>query len=195
MVKLIKEDSKYAIISVVGTHANEKIDYIFTRKIQETKKVGKTYWAYRSALANPKAVQEFGLRASMEKSVVICLFIEASSPNAAKPTKGSEKALFISTNKKEWNKIPDDNLITGSSHSSFALVLDKINLVNSAYIDLWKYSQQDNHGKAIRMMLGSSTVCSTKHPSKKDERKMKSRYRKLLAIGSLVFPYGVWLKY
>lgn len=195
MTNLISDSNKYAVISVVGIHANEGIDHIFARKIEEISRSGKTYWAYRSALANPKTVQEFGLRAVKEKSTVACLFIEASGPGAARPTRGSEKALLLSLNKERWDKIPDNNLITGSGRSSFALVLNKIDLMDNAHIDLWEYSRKDNPGEAIRMMLGSSTICSVKHSSEKDGSKMKSRYRRLLAVGRLTYPYGVWLKY
>lgn len=195
MINPTGDSKKYAIISVVGIHANEEIDHIFVRKIEEIRRSGKTYWAYRSTTASPKTVQEFGLMAAKEKNTVACLFIEASGPGATNPTKGSEKALFLSSDKESWNKIPDNNLITGSGRSSFALVLDRIDLMDNTHIDLWKYSRKDSPGKAIRMILGSSTICSIKHSSEKDESKMKSRYRRLLAVGRLIYPYGVWLKY
>lgn len=195
MINPTGNSRKYAIISVVGIHANEEIAHIFARKIEEIRRSGKTYWAYRSAMANPKTVQEFGFMAADEKSTVDCLFIEASSPRATKPTKGSEKALSLSLNKESWNKIPDNNLITGSGRSSFALVLDKIDLIEKTSVDLWEYSRKDNPGKAIRLMLGNSTICCVKDSSEKDGSKMKSRYRRLLAIGRLARPYAVWLKY
>ena len=180
---------------MVGTHANEEIGHIFARKIAEIRRFGKTYWAYRSSIANPKAVQKFGLKAEKEKKAVVCLFIGASSEGVTKPTKGSQKALWHSLNKKDWLRIPNDNLITGSNRSSFALVLNKIDLMDNAYIDLWRYSQNNNPEKAVRIMLGSSTICCLKHSSENDPSKMKSRYRRVLAVGTLVSPYGVWLKY
>jgi len=195
VTNMVSNSDKYAIISVVGIHANEGIGHIFTRKIREARESGKTYWAYRSSLADPKTVQEFGLMAEKEKSAAACLFIEASSPRATKPTKGNEKALLFSLNKEAWNKIPDENLITGSSSSSFALVLDKIDLIDGTSIDLWEYSQKDNPEKAVRIMLGNSTICCLKHPTGNGQPKMKSRYRKILAIGRLAQPYGIWLKY
>jgi hypothetical protein len=48
-----------AIISIVGSHANEGVEDIFTRKRADIREVGHTIWLYHSRLASVDAVQKF----------------------------------------------------------------------------------------------------------------------------------------
>lgn len=185
----------YVIISVMGFHAGESEEEIFTRKKREIEETGKSFWLHKSYKAKPDTVQNLCKKALLEKNEPICIFIEASSKKGAQPTKRTDKAKEFSTDKIHWRKIPRGILVTGSPENSFAIIFDKLDIIKEKwYLNLWDYSQFSSPRKAIKMALGASTVCCVRESSQNDPIKMKSNLRKVLAIGRLIQPFSVWLR-
>ena len=188
-------EKRFVIISVVGPHAGESIRKIFARKTEEIQNTGLTFWLYKSYNANPQDVQQLCKEALEESFTPLCLFIEASSKGGAQATKNVDTATKFSQDGREWQKIPQGVLVTGSVKNSFALVFDQLRVVEKrAFLDLWNYSKFDSPGSAVQIRRGGSTLCCEKTPSKRDTKKMASNTRRILAVGRLAPPFGVWLK-
>lgn len=181
---------KGVVISIVGTHAGESLEQIFGRKKKEIAKTGYTYWLYKSHSAKPDALQKL---AKISKNNLDCYFISASAKSGARPTKEQCISKYFSVDGKQWQKIPRDILVTGSSKSAFALVLKEINLVERS-IDLWNYSSFNDSGSPVRIRLGDSTLAAVKKSSATHPAKMGAHIRKVIAIGRLMSPFSVWLK-
>jgi len=185
----------YVIISVMGSHANETEKEIFTRKRKEIERTGKSFWLHKSYKAKPSIVQNLCKKALLKRDNPICIFIEASSKKGARPTKKTDKAKKFSIDKTHWKEIPKGILVTGSLKSSFAMTFDKLDIIKKeCYLNLWDYSSFLSPGRAIKMILGSSTVCCIRKSSQNDPAKMKSNSRRVVAIGRLVQPFSVWLR-
>ena len=178
------------IISVVGTHAGESLQRIFKRKKKEIEKAGYTYWLYKSHSAKPNTVQKL---AKFGKNNLDCYFISASARSGSRPTKEQGISKYFSVDGNQWQKIPRDILVTGSSKSAFALVLKEVNLVQRN-IDLWNYSSFNDSDNPIRIRLGDSTLTAVKKSSAMHPDKMGSHIRKVIAVGRLISPFSVWLK-
>lgn len=178
------------VISVVGTHAGESLEQIFERKKKEIKKVGYTYWLYKSHSAKPDTLQKL---AKSGKNNLDCFFISASGKSGARPTKEQSVSKYFSNDGKQWQKIPNDILVTGSSKCAFALVLKEINLVKKD-INLWNYSNFEDPNSPVRIRLGDSTLAVVKKSSTLHPDKMTSNVRKIIAVGRLTSPFSVWLK-
>jgi hypothetical protein len=61
-------------------------------------------------------------------------------------------------------------------------------------IDLWHYADFVNQESPIRMILGCSTVCAIKKDMQGHPERLKSRFRRVVAVGLLVAPYCVWVR-
>lgn len=181
----------YLIISIVGSHAGEDLTDIFLRKQKEIEKTGKTYWLIQSYKAKTTQVQNLCREAEIKDTFVYCLFIEPSQKGGAKPTLHDSVVSSVSSNNQDWKIISDGIKVTGKiNKNSTALVFDELEILNiSTPLDLWEYSEFKTK-KPIKVILGASTVCCEKIPS----HGMKSRYRKIVGVGRLVHPYGLWLK-
>ncbi len=108
--------------------AGETKEEILERKIKDINKIGFTLWIYKSNQANPKTVQDFCKKAKTENKKVICIFIEPSTPNGAKPTKINLSAKGFSADNKKWKKLPKElGPVTGAiNRNVYALKFDKI---------------------------------------------------------------------
>ncbi|MCK4781446.1 hypothetical protein KAS79_00775 [Candidatus Parcubacteria bacterium] len=194
--KLIEKFSgSYILISVVGPHAGELEKEIFQRKIKDIDNVGFTFWIIRSFQAKLEMVQTICKKAKIENKNVFCIFIKPSIKGGATPTKNSLSAKYYSQDKKQWKKIPNRlSPVTGKiDKTSYALLFNKLELISDE-IDLWNYADFFNQEKPIRIFRGGSTLCAIKKDVKNQNNKIKSRYRKIIAIGKLSKPFCVWLK-
>ncbi len=186
---------KYVIISVIGTHANESEEDIFRRKIIDIKDIGLTFWLQRSRKATPKMVQMISSAAESKGNPCYCLFIEPAVKGGAVPTKKSYKAKDYSKDGKNWINIPDGlSPVTGKmDDNAYALVLNKLEMVNGT-IDLWGYADFYHQDIPLKFILGASTVCALKSDKELKKDGMKSRYRRVIAIGELSEPFSVYLR-
>ena len=188
-------NEKYIIVSVVGPHAGESTKEIFARKTKEIKNTGLTFWLYKSHNAKPQDVQKLCRKALEGGCAPLCLFIEASSKGGAQATKSADVATKFSEDSNRWRKIPQGVLVTGSVRNSFALVFDQLEVVEKETIlDLWDYSKFGFPSSAVQIRRGGSTVCCVRGSSKDDPSKLISNVRKVLAIGRLAHPFGIWLR-
>jgi len=186
---------KYILISVVGPHAGETEKEIFERKIKEVEKTGRSYWLHKSYKAKPEIVSLLGQLACKNGATPLCLFIEASSSNGAQETKIAEAAKEFSVDKVKWETMSENIKVTGSINGSYALILDRLQFIKeNRTIDLWDYSSFEHPDQAVKIVQGGSTVCVVKNSSHHDKNKMKSHVRRILAVGSLVSPFEVWLR-
>lgn len=190
----MNEITKYCIISVIGTHAGESINKIFTRKIKEIKDTGVSFWLYRSHNAKPDLVNRM-IRASDDKSVK-CYFITASRGiKGARPTISADVAKEFSDNGKDWCGLPNKIKVTGKIQKAYALVFNSIIFPKSKiYIDLRYYNFFQKLHEPIKMRSGASTICAIKLQEQNKMGYIGSYKREIIAIGKLAKPYCVWLR-
>jgi hypothetical protein len=178
-----------SILTVVGTHAGESLSKIIKRKQEEIKKIGYTYWLYKSHSAKPSDVQLL-----KDSNKTICFMIGASSPSGTKPTIHNNKAHLFSIDQQHWDKIPNEITVTGTSKGAFALVFKNIQYLENETLDLWRYSNYHKQDVPVKIRLGDSTVIVINKPSLNSPNKMKSHIRKIFAMGELKKPYCVFVK-
>ena len=189
-------EAAYAMLSVMGPHAGEDADAIFTRKIADIQKVGKTYWLIHSYKAKPNMVQHICDIASRLDANVRCYFLAPSSQGGASPTLRSAPANYYSTDNTNWNPLPQDlSPVTGHiTGSACALVFSELHIEPTAMLDLWQYSDGLDQERPIIIRQGASTVCAFRKDMALHPAKMKSHIRRVDAVGTLTAPYAVWLK-
>jgi hypothetical protein len=177
---------------VIGHHAGESESEIFSRKKDEIKKAGKSFWLIKSFKAKTQHIQEICKKASDENREIHCVFVQASQKGGARPTKIDSVANRFSKDNASWNDIPDGIKVTGKiDNSATALVLASLDIINeNINLDLWNYSDFLDISKPVKIMQGASTVCCFKE----FKEGMKSRYRKIIAVGRLEEPFAVWLR-
>jgi hypothetical protein len=186
----------YCLFSVIGSHAGEDMNTIFNRKIEDITKTGKTFWLIKSYKAKPPIVQEICKKVIENRQEGIkCYFITPSTPRGAMPTKTANIAKEYSHNKKEWKNLPVSiGPVTGNiSISSYALVLKEIILCRNS-IDLTQYAFFDNPDRPIRIQQGASTICAIRKDMSSNPDAMKSYSRTIVATGTMLSPYCVWLR-
>ncbi len=189
------ENTKHAVISIIGQHASESMNDIFLRKITDINTVGLSYWLIKSHQAKPIMVQSI---CNMAKSIFQpcpCFFIEAATKQGAVPTKHSVFAYEYSKDSLHWEPFPKGlSPVTGKiDTTSYALVFNQLELVDMT-IDLWNYTDFRDKDNPIRIYQGASTLCAVKQDLNNPLGKIKSRYRKVVAVGILADPYCVYLK-
>jgi len=188
-------DIKYAVISVMGPHAGESENEIFFFLFRDIHTIGLTFWLMKSHRAKPNMVQELCLKADAENSKSYCIFIEPSSRGGATPTKSSSSATKYSKDNLTWDFLPQKlSPVTGKiDNSTYALVFNQLEIVNDN-IDLWSYADFFNQNNPLKIILGASTICAIKKDMSDHSDKIKSRYRRVIAIGELYEPFCVYLR-
>jgi len=190
-------EAKFVVISVMGSHASENEDEIFDRKIDDIEVSRRTFWLIKSYKAKPDMVQTISSQANMNGENVHCIFIEPSSAGGSVPTKSSNPAKMYSSDKLRWSEFPKGiSPVTGKiDGNAYALVFNELKLVDSV-IDLWDYADFFNPSKPLKIMQGASTLCAIKKDMSKIpfRERIKSRFRRIVAVGKLCSPYGVWVK-
>lgn len=189
--------SKYVIISVMGPHAGEGENEIFKRKMSDIEVVGRTFWLIKSHKAEPNMVQAICRQAQNEGHNVPCIFIQPSSPAGSIPTKTSDSAKMFSADNLKWSVLPDRlSPVTGKIDSgAHALIFDSLRKEQGA-LDLWDYADFFKPSKPLKIIQGGSTLCALRKDISDlpDSEKIKSRFRGIVAVGTLREPYAVWLK-
>lgn len=187
-------NNEYMIISVIGSHAGENEEEIFRRKINDIDSSGKTFWLIKSWQAKPDMVQEICRHAEDKNKNVYCIFIEASTFGGAVPTKQASSAQYYSSDNSGWLEIPDNiSPVTGKiDRSAYALIFDNLKMYDGN-IDLWDYADFFNQSNPVKISQGASTLCATRQDMRDIQNKIKSRFRRIVAIGKLCKPFGVWL--
>jgi hypothetical protein len=174
-----------AILSIIGWHADESPEIIINRKRADIQKANSTIWLYHSQLASVQDVQQFG----STQSRVAVYFIEGG----AYPASTSLAARQMSDDRSKWMPLPNRiSNVTGRLPGG-GLVIGKLSApLRDHEIDLWDYFE---HSKAqpLRFRQGASTACVVGAPNG-PIRGMKSRIRKVVAIGQLAPPYAVYLR-
>lgn len=190
---LVKEalSASRCLISVIGDHAREGIAAIFHRKIEDIQNINRTFWLIKSPKAKPTSVHNF-----CENGPVHVLFVAPATKGGARPTEVDEKAVAYSLEGLEWQALPGGlGPVTGKLDSrAYALVFDMLTSVDNATVDLWTYADFDNAEKPLKIILGCSTVCATKKDMTNHPDKMKSRFRKIIAVAHLTKPYCVFVR-
>ena len=180
------------IVSVIGPHAGEGVNEIFNRKIEDTRAIGRTFWLIKSPKAKPGIVQPMcGI------DPVYVLFVEPSTKGGDRPAIFAHKATIFSDDGIQWDPLPDGlGPVTGKlDTNAHALVFDALEIITeSIELDIWHYAAFDKPEQPVKMILGCSTVCAVKKDMKDHPGKMKSRFRRIVAVGRLVAPYCVWIR-
>lgn len=180
------------VISVLGVHAGEGVDSIFSRKLMDIEHVGRTYWLIHARQARVQMVQELGQ--SVNRDSVKCYFIEGSSKKAARPTTTEDAARKFSQNGIDWKDFNTNvGPVTGKiTNAATALVLSDIQFSDS-YLNLWDFSIFGDPASAIKFSLGNSSVCAIRKDSSNLETRMRSNMRRVVAVATLTDPYAVYV--
>lgn len=179
------------VVSVMGDHAGEGADAIFYRKKGDIERIGKTFWLIRSPKARPTQIQGI-----CKTSPLYTIFIEPATKGGARPTKEKDVAKEYSDEGVLWHRFPKDlSPVTGKLDiGATALVFDMMTTDISGTFDLWDYGELSVIHKPLRFILGCSTVCAVRKDTKSHIGKMKSRYRGIVAVARLAYPYCVWVR-
>ena len=195
MTKKLIEDALEAtqcIISVMGDHAGEGVDKIFKRKIEDITKINRTFWLVKSPKAKPELVQKM---CRFDPTYVV--FVEPATKGGARPAIVDKKATTFSEDGFKWNPLPNQlGPVTGKLDSrAYALVFNQLEIIAAKQeIDLWRYADFADQENPIKMILGCSTVCAIKKDMKGHPKRLKSRFRHVVAVGLLAAPYCVWVR-
>ncbi len=182
-------DANRIVLSVMGPHANEDTISIFHRKIDDIARIGKTLWLCASPSARPDRTQTF-----LSGSTSI-LFLAPASRSGARPTTSAEAMTELSPNRLDWESLPAGlGPVTGRRVNAYAFVLSELTLCEPDHLlDLWQYVDAEKEGP-IRFRLGSSTLLARRSNQTEHPMRMKSRIRRVLAVGRLEAPYAVWVR-
>ena len=187
---------KYSVFSVMGPHAGEDSETIFTRKIADVKNVGRTLWVVRSHKAKPDMIQSIGATVCNTSGEPLCAFLAPSTTGGAVPTKTSTAAVEYSADRREWTPIPHGmTAVTGKmTPSTCALVFDQLFLLTSAFVDLWQYADFFEPNQPVIIRQGASTLGVMQKDTSNHPNRMKSHCRQVIAVGRLAHPFAVWLR-
>ena len=179
------------VISVMGDHAGEPPEAIFKRKIADIREVKQTFWLIKSPMAKPSLVQKL-----CADGKVYVLFISPATSGGARPAHASDRAVEYSRDGDIWRGFPTKlGPITGNLTSrAYALVLDALEIVEDGTADLWSYADFVDVEKPIRMILGCSTICAIKKDMARHPERLKSRIRRIVAVGRIAKPYCVFVR-
>jgi hypothetical protein len=184
--------ARRCVISVMGAHAGEDAAVIFSRKIGDCRQVGRTFWVAKSAKARPAEV-----RAICSASYGYVIFVEPATPGGARPTTASDSATEYSPDRATWLPLPRGiGPVTGKMNdSATALVFDQLTTdVDHRTIDLWGYADDADSDKPLKFILGRSTACAVQKDMSRHPNRMKSRYRRIVAVARLAEPYCGWVR-
>ena len=180
------------VISVMGAHAGEDAAAIFSRKIDDCREVGRTFWVAKSAKARPTQVQ-----ATCGDSSGYVIFVEPATPGGARPTKESDSASEFSPDRVTWLPLPSGiGPVTGQmDNSAAALIFDRLTTdLDDRTLDLWRYADAADAERPLKFILGLSTACAVQKDMSEHPKRMKSRYRRIVAVARLAEPYCVWVR-
>ena len=179
------------VISVMGDHAGEGVDVIFKRKMADVDAVRRTFWVAKSAKARPWQVERL---CAVQPGYVI--FVEPATAGGAKPTTTSDSASEYSGDRAKWLPLPQGmGPVTGKmDDAATAFVFDQLTTDTSRVLDLWQYADGSDMSSPVRFILGCSTVCAVRADMSAHSRRMKSRYRAIVAVARMVEPYVAWLR-
>ena len=78
--------------------------------------------------------------------------------------------------------------------SATVLVFDELTTDVDRTLDLWGYADGADPDRPLRFMLGLSTACALQKDMSTHPARMKSRYRRIVAVARLAEPYCVWIR-
>ena len=179
------------VVSVMGDHAGEGYDAIFDRKKADIERTGVTFWLMRSPKSRPPQVQEI-----CRPFPAYTIFVEPATKGGARPTTEEDAAQEYSEDRVSWHKLSKDlSPVTGKLDAgATALVFDMMTTDVNRVLDLWDYGESMDIHKPLRFVLGCSTVCAVRKDMRSHPKKMKSRYRGIVAVARLAYPYCVWVR-
>jgi len=182
-------DAQFVIVSVIGPHANEHVDCIFKRKMDDITAIGRTFWLIRSSKVKPPAVREL-----CQSGLGYVVFVEPSG--VARPATTETAASRYSTDQQTWQPLPNGlGPVTGKlGPSAKALICDAFELCRGERFDMWAYGEWPDGASPLDTRIGHSTVCGLKRNMSQHPMKMKSRFRSIAACARLQAPFCVWLQ-
>ncbi len=179
---------KFCVLSVIGPHAGESMSQIYERKIQDIQKVGKTFWITQCKKSIFEKINELCMNGDL-----YIVFISPSSKNGARPATSETAASGYIVND-IFQPFPKQlSPVTGKiTTRTAALVFDELELFDipdAPMLDTWNYLDATTN-TPVRFVLGGSTkICILNTATVKEG--MKSRYRRISAIGRFATPFCV----
>lgn len=173
-----------AVISIIGWHAGESPDIIIDRKRADIQNAKTTIWLYHSQLASVQDVQRFG----STHSTVTIYFLEGT----AYPASTAQASREMSIDRSKWIALPSGlSNVTGKLPGGGLVIGTLSSPLRDHEIDLWEYFEHSN-SQPLRFRQGASTACVVAASGSMPG--MRSRFRKVVAIGQLAPPYAVYLR-
>ena len=124
------------------------------------------------------------------------IFVEPATPGGARPTTRADRATEYSADRLRWLALPPGiGPVTGKLDSAAtALVFDQLSTDVEGVLDLWRYADAASPDLPVRFKLGLSTICALRADTTSHPNRMKSRYRRIVAVGQLMKPYCAWVR-
>lgn len=177
------------VLSVMGPHAGEDAATIFSRKMADIARCGRTLWLCRSPPARPDRAQAF-----FEAARGFVLFLAPASKNGARATTEAARATETSPDGAHWRTIdPLIGPVTGRlTKGAYAFALSRLVVAPSdARVDLWEYAD----GNApVRFRLGASTLLAQRASTAAHAGRALSRFRQIIAIAETTAPHAMWVR-
>lgn len=122
--------------------------------------------------------------------------MEPATVGGAKPTTESDSASEYSVDRVKWQPLPEgmSNVTGKMDGAATAFAFDQLATDSGRALDLWQYADASDVSSLVRFSLGCSTVCTVRADTSAHPRRMKSRYRAIVAVARLVEPYSAWLR-
>lgn len=178
-------NSPYCIFSIVGPHAGETLESIFSRKINDLHQSPFTFWACKIKISN---IQTIGNKVDMLPIV----FLQPLNLGGARDTQGNNKAEFYSEDRINWIPMPNISPVTGNFKKGVrALKLDTLYIrYDNTTIDLNDYNNYSTNN-VIKLNNFCSTVTAYKNSTRNNT---PNSIRTIAAVGKLAYPYCVYIK-
>ena len=142
------DEPKAVIVMKVGYHGNEDIKNIVSRKKEEEKKIGHSFWGYGGSLCHPtRVVQPFAKHVSELNGTVKVLFSITKSPFRANP----ESARYYSADGKTWAEMPKHSSVLASR---YALAIKSLRTCDSSLaLNRYRVAIGPSKGKPLNEYL------------------------------------------
>lgn len=180
-----------AILALGVNNPGYPLQAIFSFKQEDVQKLGFTIYRINSSKATVDMVQQFGK--GMERLPLIIL--EPTSDFGDGPQHINSSAKFYSSDSRQILPIPERmNRVRGTLGSNTCgLTLSGFRRITAEYhLNLLRYEDFSKPGSAIDFEQWSAAACAVKS-ERQISGGMQTFLRKILAVGWVCSPFGVWL--
>lgn len=161
---------------------------------------GWLHWLVESHKARRDSIVKLCEDADSRGQVAVrCFFVSPARPGGAGMTSLAKRADAWSSNATTWHKYEGDTAPTGRiGPSCCAVVFKSLEVVPHGVLDLWAFERYGSPSESVQFSQGAcmQVAQAVQHPTNviSSTAKAASRYRTIVAVGTLASPYAVLLR-